>query len=230
MSAIQWLPNRRGVVAVSCTEALSHSERVARAGRPSNAHILVWNFKVRVRVCFVCACSAGGLVYSPLVCVLLCGLCCVVLRLYCIVLYCVYCRTLSILSVYCKRLTRYSHSSITLRTLILWQRDATTDRWVHTHTHTWLFLCAAVHTYQACAVAMCTRYAHNARVRGSRADPGSCLTTCTYICVLCVCVCRLLSGTSHTNTSASHAPRWLHHDRLTQGRAHRGRMSQTYPS
>jgi hypothetical protein len=46
VSAIQWLPHRKGVVAVACTEALSHSERVARAGRPTNAHILIWNFKV----------------------------------------------------------------------------------------------------------------------------------------------------------------------------------------
>ena len=46
VSAIQWLPHRRGVVAVACTEALSHGERVQRAGRPSNAYILVWNFKV----------------------------------------------------------------------------------------------------------------------------------------------------------------------------------------
>lgn len=47
MSAIQWLPHRKGVVAVACTEALSHTERVARAGRPANAYILIWNFKVR---------------------------------------------------------------------------------------------------------------------------------------------------------------------------------------
>ena len=35
----------QGVVAVSCTEAISHAERVAKAGRPANAYILVWNFK-----------------------------------------------------------------------------------------------------------------------------------------------------------------------------------------
>ncbi|KAJ9521934.1 hypothetical protein QJQ45_024810, partial [Haematococcus lacustris] len=46
VSAIQWLPHRKGVVAVACTEAASHAERVARAGRPTNAHILIWNFKV----------------------------------------------------------------------------------------------------------------------------------------------------------------------------------------
>ena len=32
-------------MAVSCTEAISHEERVAKAGRPANAYILVWNFK-----------------------------------------------------------------------------------------------------------------------------------------------------------------------------------------
>lgn len=45
VSAIQWLPHRKGVIAVACTEHLSHAERVARAGRPSNAYILIWNFK-----------------------------------------------------------------------------------------------------------------------------------------------------------------------------------------
>ncbi|MEW5301410.1 MAG: hypothetical protein WDW36_004270 [Sanguina aurantia] len=45
VSAIQWLPHRKGVVAVATTETMTHSERVARAGRPTNAHILIWNFK-----------------------------------------------------------------------------------------------------------------------------------------------------------------------------------------
>jgi len=45
VSAIQWLPHRKGVVAVACTEALSHAERVVRAGRPAAAYILIWNFK-----------------------------------------------------------------------------------------------------------------------------------------------------------------------------------------
>jgi len=45
VSAIQWLPHRKGVVAVACTEALSNTERVARAGRPASAYILIWNFK-----------------------------------------------------------------------------------------------------------------------------------------------------------------------------------------
>ncbi|GMH45419.1 hypothetical protein BSKO_13376 [Bryopsis sp. KO-2023] len=35
----------KGVVAVSCTEPYSHQERIERAGRPTNATILVWNFK-----------------------------------------------------------------------------------------------------------------------------------------------------------------------------------------
>ena len=45
VSAIQWLPHRKGVVAVACTEAQSHAERVARMGRTQPAHILVWNFR-----------------------------------------------------------------------------------------------------------------------------------------------------------------------------------------
>ena len=32
-------------MAVSCSEAISHSERVAKASRPAHAYILVWNFK-----------------------------------------------------------------------------------------------------------------------------------------------------------------------------------------
>lgn len=45
VSAVQWLPHRKGVVAVACTEALSFADRVAKAGRPSHAYILIWNFK-----------------------------------------------------------------------------------------------------------------------------------------------------------------------------------------
>ncbi|KXZ55747.1 hypothetical protein GPECTOR_2g1297 [Gonium pectorale] len=45
VSAIQWLPHRKGVVAVACTEAQSHAERVARMGRTAPAHILLWNFR-----------------------------------------------------------------------------------------------------------------------------------------------------------------------------------------
>ncbi len=45
VSAIQWLPHRKGVVAVACTEAASHGERVGRMGRTQPAHILVWNFR-----------------------------------------------------------------------------------------------------------------------------------------------------------------------------------------
>ncbi|KAG1670681.1 hypothetical protein FOA52_010956 [Chlamydomonas sp. UWO 241] len=45
VSCIQWLPHRKGVVAVACTEALSHQERVSRMGRPQFAYILIWNFR-----------------------------------------------------------------------------------------------------------------------------------------------------------------------------------------
>ncbi|GLC44506.1 hypothetical protein PLESTB_000065900 [Pleodorina starrii] len=45
VSAIQWLPHRKGVVAVACTEAQSHAERVSRMGRTAPAHILLWNFR-----------------------------------------------------------------------------------------------------------------------------------------------------------------------------------------
>lgn len=45
VSAIQWLPHRKGVVAVSCTDPASHHERLNKVGRLSSAYILIWNFK-----------------------------------------------------------------------------------------------------------------------------------------------------------------------------------------
>lgn len=45
VSGIQWLPHRKGCVAVSCTEPYSAAERMARAGRSANAYVLIWNFK-----------------------------------------------------------------------------------------------------------------------------------------------------------------------------------------
>lgn len=45
VSAIQWVPGTKGVVAVACTEPLSFTERLQRDGRASNSAILIWNFK-----------------------------------------------------------------------------------------------------------------------------------------------------------------------------------------
>ncbi len=42
---MQWLPHRRGAIAVACHEPLSHTERIGRMGRLTNAYILIWNFK-----------------------------------------------------------------------------------------------------------------------------------------------------------------------------------------
>ncbi|GAX83067.1 hypothetical protein CEUSTIGMA_g10493.t1 [Chlamydomonas eustigma] len=53
VSAVQWLPHRKGVVAVACTEAASYAERVAKAGRPAHAYILIWNFKDPIHPEFV---------------------------------------------------------------------------------------------------------------------------------------------------------------------------------
>jgi len=53
VSAIEWLPHRKGVVAVACTEAMGHQERVTRMGRPSNAYILIWNFRDPIHPEFV---------------------------------------------------------------------------------------------------------------------------------------------------------------------------------
>lgn len=45
VTAIQWLPHKRGFVAVACAEPLSHTERISRMGRPTPSYILVWNFR-----------------------------------------------------------------------------------------------------------------------------------------------------------------------------------------
>ena len=60
VSAIQWLPHRKGVVAVACTEATSHAERVGQAGRPQYAYILVWNFKDPINPEYVLQVGHGG--------------------------------------------------------------------------------------------------------------------------------------------------------------------------
>ena len=45
VSSIDWLPNRRGIVAVACTEPMSFDERIAQAGRVKTSAILIWNFR-----------------------------------------------------------------------------------------------------------------------------------------------------------------------------------------
>ncbi|WIA14707.1 hypothetical protein OEZ85_003200 [Tetradesmus obliquus] len=45
VSAVCWVPNRKGVVACACTDPASQSERLASMGRLSTAYILIWNFR-----------------------------------------------------------------------------------------------------------------------------------------------------------------------------------------
>lgn len=45
VSAICWVPNRRGVVAAACTDPASQTQRLATMGRLAPAHILIWNFR-----------------------------------------------------------------------------------------------------------------------------------------------------------------------------------------
>ena len=45
VTALQWVPGKKGVIAVACAEATTFSERVHKVGRPSNAYILIWNFR-----------------------------------------------------------------------------------------------------------------------------------------------------------------------------------------
>jgi len=44
VTAIAWVPKRKGVVAVACTQPLSFDERLENAGRVQNSAILIWNF------------------------------------------------------------------------------------------------------------------------------------------------------------------------------------------
>lgn len=45
VSCVQWIPGRRGVVAVAATDPAGHSERLERAGQLSDAYVLIWNFR-----------------------------------------------------------------------------------------------------------------------------------------------------------------------------------------
>jgi hypothetical protein len=56
VAALQWVPGRRGAVAAAVTDPASHEERLAGAGRPRDAHVLVWNFR-----CVGAACLPVGI-------------------------------------------------------------------------------------------------------------------------------------------------------------------------
>jgi hypothetical protein len=45
VSALQWVPHRRGVVAVALTDPAPLLERAARAGTPCSHHVLLWSFR-----------------------------------------------------------------------------------------------------------------------------------------------------------------------------------------
>jgi hypothetical protein len=45
VSWLQWLPNRRGVVAAAVTDPASFEERLADGGRLRDAYVLIWNFR-----------------------------------------------------------------------------------------------------------------------------------------------------------------------------------------
>ncbi|KAK3283163.1 hypothetical protein CYMTET_9130 [Cymbomonas tetramitiformis] len=44
VSAIAWMPKRKGVVGVACTEPVTFDERIESAGRVKTSAILIWNF------------------------------------------------------------------------------------------------------------------------------------------------------------------------------------------
>lgn len=44
VTAIVWVPGKKGMVAVACTQPLSADERLENAGRVENSAVLIWNF------------------------------------------------------------------------------------------------------------------------------------------------------------------------------------------
>jgi len=45
ISAIDWMPDAKGLIAVSCTERASLDEQIDEDGKVRTSHILIWNFK-----------------------------------------------------------------------------------------------------------------------------------------------------------------------------------------
>lgn len=45
ISAIDWMPDAKGLIAVSCTERASLDEQIDEDGKAQTSHILIWNFK-----------------------------------------------------------------------------------------------------------------------------------------------------------------------------------------
>lgn len=49
VTCIQWLPHKRGCLAVACAGAATLNERAAKAGCPAPAHVLIWSFRDPIR-------------------------------------------------------------------------------------------------------------------------------------------------------------------------------------
>lgn len=45
VSAIDWMPGKRGIVAAAVSAPNSFDERVQVAGRPASSHVLIWTFQ-----------------------------------------------------------------------------------------------------------------------------------------------------------------------------------------
>jgi len=54
VSAIVWVPGKKGMVAVACTQPLSADERLENAGRVENSAVLIWNFLDPIHPQYVC--------------------------------------------------------------------------------------------------------------------------------------------------------------------------------
>ncbi|GBF96614.1 hypothetical protein Rsub_09360 [Raphidocelis subcapitata] len=65
VSWLQWLPNRRGVVAAAVTDPASFEERLGGAGRLRDAHVLIWNFRDPIRPEAVLECPHEVTCFQP---------------------------------------------------------------------------------------------------------------------------------------------------------------------
>lgn len=68
VSAIDWMPGKKGIVAAAVSASHSFDERVQVAGRPASSHVLLWTFRdpihpwVRLTHCFYYSAVSLGLI------------------------------------------------------------------------------------------------------------------------------------------------------------------------
>ncbi|XP_024543144.1 WD repeat-containing protein 63 [Selaginella moellendorffii] len=56
ISAIDWMPGKKGVVAASCSDSRAYDERLQFTGKPSNSFVLIWSFVDPIRPQIILEC------------------------------------------------------------------------------------------------------------------------------------------------------------------------------